>query len=703
MQGDKFKYYCKNKAGLYYYIDNLDSVQLSVTKRELPEAPDKWKEIAASLINKVKYKSNHVNISTPFEFVGLNKKILDYIAIYEGQQGYLYFEIEKQVPDNFSYAPLFSGKLDFKTYSYGEFGSTCTINDNDFLEILSSKEDVVLDIPLTPANSVDILMDGINLHYPTEYLVGNGDNPLFGTHTVELIQVANENQYASETERIKFELPANPNLGLTNQYFYSAGVNATVNIKFDFTVRVYWGSVIQPIPPAISLNYLIWKRLTNGTMISVINIYSQSSIINVFGVNSKVHHVQGDVNINVLAGERLYFWGFGNGANGANDFMGFEYFGTTMEFRLDTIQRSPATIHKAIRPHVLWGEIVNRVTNGEYTGVSPFLQQSTNILIPGTSLRKDAVVSVQTTVKEFLQYCYVNEFAVIKDIGTNTATIDNFKDTYLNQMSVNLGRVRDFTWDFSKQHTISSVKVGYNNIDFGVDGQINGKSCVHQTSWFTTGILNEKAEYDIVSPYIASPYAHELLRVKFGLKGTTDNKGDNKLYVVDSLFDVGNSRYYPNRPVYATLTGIIDPQYIYNLRITPKELVLKHIQIISSGVFNQSSNAALDILKFESTDKNGLLVKSLDNINFVRENSNESLALLTQPIYLPIVFKFITDYDTEIFTYLQGIRKYQYISFEWSDHTYHGFVIDILSNPDNNEEKTWKLLATVSSNLVNLL
>jgi hypothetical protein len=195
----------------------------------------------------------------------------------------------------------------------------------------------------------------------------------------------------------------------------------------------------------------------------------------------------------------------------------------------------------------------------------------------------------------------------------------------------------------------------------------------------------------------------ELLRVKFGDKRTTDNKGDNKVHGVDCLFDVGNNRYYPNRPAYATLTGIIDPLYIYNLRYTPKELVLKHARIISSGVFNQSANPNLDIFKFESGDKNVLLSKSLDNINFVTENANESLSLIGQPLYLPIIFNLVTDYGDEIFTFLQGLRKYQYISFEWSGNMFNGYVIDVLSNPDNKEEKTWRLLATASTNLINLL
>jgi hypothetical protein len=478
MQGKKFKYYLKNKAGLYYYIDNINSVQLTPVKIELQNSPEKWQDIACSLIHKEKYKSNHASISTPFAFNLSSKKILDWVAIYEGQQGYLEIVIEQQVPDNFSYAFLYSGKLDFKTYSYGEHESVCTINQNDLLEILSAKEDVVLEFPLTPSNSVDVLMDGINLHYKTDYLVSDGDNPLFGSHIVELIDVSNENQYAVGTKRTKFNLPTIPNLGNTGQHFYAAGINGNVNIAFDFTARIYWGNVGISIPPAISINYLIWKRQTDGNFVFVTSLYSQSGITNVFGVNSKVHTIQGNVNINVVAGELLYFWFLPNGMNGAFDFCGVDYSGTTMEFRLDTVQRSPQTIHKGMRPHILWQEIVTKATNNEYSGVSPFLQQSSIILIPGTSLRKDNVITLQTTIKDFLQYCYVNELAVITNTTNNTGTIDNFLTTFQNQASMSLGLVRDMEWKFSPRHTISSVKVGYNNIDFGVDGQINGKSCV---------------------------------------------------------------------------------------------------------------------------------------------------------------------------------------------------------------------------------
>ncbi len=781
MTGNKFKYYIQNSQNYYYYIDNLNTVQLNIVPVELVHTPKGWQELMCGLIHNEKRKGNFTKITTPLNFVLDGKKILDYIAIFEGVNATAIFKIEIQDPNDFTYTTFFDGTIDFQQYSYGEHYSTANIKENTLLDIIEAKESVVYEIPLTSNNSIDILMDGINLVYKTLYLVDEGYSTINyynrGSHIVAMVDIDNENPYFKDTSRVTFT-GNNTNVPPTNQPFYQTPINGVLNISFNFSATVKWDLPGIGVPPACSISWVIMILKANGT-IQTQSIYNKTGSNNVFGTGIKKHTIQGSLTLNLSARDNVYHYFFFG--NGQPEGCVTTYEGTTMEFIIKAKQSSPATYHKAILPHILWNELLQKATYNKYTGVSSYLQSRTQILIPGSSLRKDEKISVQTTIADFLKYCYVNHLGVITDVGNNQGEINFIGDTFLNTQSVSLGLVASLSTEFSKQHLIGTIKVGYENIDLGVDGQINGKDEYNQTSHFTTAQDKLKADYDIVSPYIASMYAQELLRVKFGERKTTDNKGDNKLHIVDTINSpqtiplyTGNYQvnsaiaiilpisiipsagstivitgsnvgtytvlnavnapsfggviiqfttplsgsanppynsvisytttiYSPFRPAYVSITGLLDPAYAYNTEITPKHILMLHAPIIAGGVYNVSASPTMDIIKFQSGDKNVELSTSLDGITFVIEKANLLLSQSQQPFYLPFYISFETDYQTNIYTYLQGVRRYEQISFEWNENIYNGFVIDIESNPDGNKKQKWKLLCTAATNIQNLL
>lgn len=792
MQGDKFLFYIRNREGYYYFVDELNTVQLSIptVPRPLQHANKGWMEMVAAIIRNEKYRGNFKKITTPLQFVLDGKKILDNIAAYEGSQAYANFVIEQRVPDDFSYTLFFDGTIDFyDSYRFGEVYSTANIREQTLLDVLDAKENVVLEIPLTADNSVDIQIDGVNLHYKTLYTVtdGFGDTAQYytGRHVVELVAASNENPNARETKRTKFPVgTVPPLLRNTGQPFYKAPVNGTLKIDYNYSAFVKWLNTGVVPGPASNFTYVIRNLHADNTDTAYI-IYTANGQTNVFGVSylsGKMHTVQGQINIPVIPGDEVYFYCAVNNMNLDGQACLVTYQDSPAEFILDTFQREPATLHKGIRPYKLFQELITKISDGRFGGVSPFLfNDNRKILIPGSALRKDDIISVKTTIAKFLKYCYVNHLAVITDAMGNNAEMKAVWETYLDSECMDLSEVNEFEWAYSKQHMIGSIKVGYENIDIGVDDQVNGKDEFNQTNYFTTGFDNIKEVYDIVSPYIASMYAIELLRINFANRKTTDNKNDNEVFIIDSeqgtdvkyytgAFDLiatntirlpgnrpalpngssfvisgatsGNGTYtvvntsylvvgytsitvaetvssvsgltgvlsyydanvyHPYRPAYASVTGILDPATAYNIEISPKHLFLLHASIICSGVYNANSNNALGVIKFRSGDKNVLLSVSMDNIAFITENADEEIYKLPQPFYLPIEYSFVTDYRPDLFVYMAGINKYRHIGFWYKGNKLNGYVIDISSNPDNNEKQRWKLLSTVSTDLLNII
>lgn len=789
MQGPRYKLYIRNSQGYWLYRDETGSIQFSSEKRAIVNAPDGWMQMIASVIRNKTYRACFRKVATPLKFTGDGKDIIDHIAVYEGVNAFVELIIEVQKPENFDYELFFNGTMDFKSgYSYGEDYSTINIKEIRLIDILEAKKDVVYSIPLTTDNSGLIQMDGLDLLYKTEYIISDG----FGTssswntgrHIVELIAASNENPYANETTRTKWS-GFNVDLPATKAPFYRSQVKGRIKITYNLRINIVWidsGSVPGP-GSDYRLRIIVGKA--NGTFVGPFanDIYRVSGQDNVFGVSylsGKWHDVNGIFYLDVEPGDTVYFAAFPTGMAADAEPCRTTYATSPAEFTVESTQRAPATLHRFIKPWQLWQELIYKATDGKYSGVSPFLFNNMNqLLLPGSSLRMDNEVVLQTTIADFLKYCWVNLRAVIKDVSGNNAYIDDYAQTFKQTIAESVGLIKDFEWEFDEDALVSSIVVGYENIDFGVDGQINGKDEFNQKNYFTTAQESIDATYEIVSPYIASMYAQELMRVNFGNRKTTDNKGDNKVYIVDAVqgaevqyhsgtiqfiapnnirlegvknfingirveirgagsfngfYDVTNTSYLevgytrltvsqsvfnvvtagqiiyqdanvwkPYRPDYVSITGVLSPSTCYNTRLSPKNLLLLHAPVISAGVYNINASDALDVIKFQSGDKNTKLSVSYDGITFITENADERFSSLAQPFTMPIVFKFKTDYSKDLFSRLVGDRLYEQISFITNGIELLGYIEEIHTNADNREPQSWQLKSIVSTNLTNLL
>ena len=545
MQGPLYKIYFRNSQGYYLFQDELGTIQFSADKRAIVNAPDGWMQMVASIIRNKTYKGCFRKVATPLKFVGDGKAIIDYIAVYEGVNAFVELIIEVQTPENFGYELFFHGTMDFEEgYQYGIDFSTINIREVLMLDLIEAKKDVVYSIPLTDENSGWIQMDGLNLLYKTLYIVsdsfGTTSNWNTGRHIVELIEASNENPYARPTVRTKYDNHPADLFG-TGQPFYTSQVKATIKITYNFKIRATWLNSGTIPGPGSLLRFRITTRKPDGTYISnldndIFTVSGQDNVFSVSYLSGKDHEISGVYYATVNAGESLYLSCLTQNMALNGEACQVSYYPQPAEISVESVQRAPATLHRFIRPWKVWQELMYKASDGKYSGTSPFLFNDMHqVLLPGTSLRKDPNPVLQTKISDFLKYVWVNKRGVIKDVSGNNALIAEYSETYKPGEFENMGEVSDFRWEFDKDALVSSIVVGYENIDFGVDGQINGRDEFNQKNYFTTGQETIDATYEIVSPYIASMYAQELMRVNFGKRQTTDNKGDNKVYLVDAI------------------------------------------------------------------------------------------------------------------------------------------------------------------------
>jgi hypothetical protein len=415
MQGEKFKFFIKNKDGFYYKYDFVsETVQTTNIKTALQFAPKAWQDMEAAIIRNEKYKGNFAKVSTPLQFVKDGRKIVNHCFLNFGTNSQTYFIIEKQDPNDFSYNTFFSGTLDFETFIREEIYTICNIKEMQLLAMIDANEDVVYEFELTDDNSVWVEMDGINLVYKTGFIIEDGTSPQFGSHTLKLTTVYNENPYTNSTDRVKWTLPIDPNLKNTNQFCYTAGANSVIEINYNFGFTASWlgGGAGVAIPSECGINILYRILKTDGTFYAVTaanQLYFVSGPSNCFGTGTKSHTVTGSKTISLNNGEKLIVHLFAvNMDSGGTDFCSINYSGVLQEFSLQSKLRQPTTIHRGIFPYRLWYMLMYKLSNGQYIGKSLFLEEAagvarSQILIPGSSLRKDAKVTIKRISKILLR------------------------------------------------------------------------------------------------------------------------------------------------------------------------------------------------------------------------------------------------------------------------------------------------------------
>jgi hypothetical protein len=531
-----FKYYILNNIGEYYSVDRFNTITTVVAPVPLTDTPKGWESILCGIEKSDKYKGTFSKISTPLNFVGDGKLIIDYILLNEGPGGYAKLKIETKDKAGLGYVTLFDGKIDLQQPNVLESATTANIRENNLTDILEAKDDVVYEIILDGSNSVDVQLDGVTIIYNTEFLVTGeayNDNAV-----VALNEISSENSNTVSTSMVNYgAFPAS--VPATNEPFYFANESASLVFNYDFQCSGNWNLAGTPPPPnpASAFSFSILIEYAAGGFLDTV-IYSVSGAGPVYAT----HNITGTNTLAVSPGDRVYLC---CNLFPTNDrlFIVVNYDPTmNSEFSVKSGLRKNPTLHKGILTDILWNELIKKASVNEYTGISYILNNSDHVLLPGSALRNETVVSIKTSIKKFLQYCYVNHLAVLNDDSGNVANIGSYLECFDNSNELtNLGTVSGLQLNVDNSVQYTSIKVGYENIDIGIN-IANGKDEFNQTNYFTTGIVGGKNEYDITSPYIASMYAIELMRTKFSNKKTTDYNKDNEVYILKA--QLGINQYY---------------------------------------------------------------------------------------------------------------------------------------------------------------
>jgi len=244
----------------------------------------------------------------------------------------------------------------------------------------------------------------------------------------------------------------------------------------------------------------------------------------------------------------------------------------------------------------------------------------------------------------------------------------------------------------------TSLRIG---LKYDESNKLNGRNEYNTTQTYRQPVVVDKSsEIDLSSPFQASMYTIEDIRLNLYYQGTTDSSTDNSVFVVS----ITNDRIVPSNPVSAfkvfypednggTVEGVYFPETAYNVDLAPGLCRERLKPYLTSLIFPISSP-----ITFQTAERNDQMRSRFSALEpFVNERAD----LLPDPanmLFMSIVAEFECIKEVNVRQIIQN-NPYGYIEFTYFGATFKGFMQEVTVQPLKRANYTWKLLLTPDNDL----
>lgn len=591
-------------------------------------------------------------------------------------------------------------EFDLTTYSHEGAAVKCTALEDSLAKWLKANEGTNIEFPDTDPNAVYVKLDGIKLHEKANYidtpgvifspvtLGGGADRGL--TTTIFLnkegdsVGISFESQFQSAYPSFGDTI-AQTNCVVHN--FYTAPIVATITGRSEFIGTSQNG-----------LWQLRRRFLLTSSTIPTQDVYAyHTSGVIAVGVTDGIDYT---INITIPPGERLYtqslFFGGVSGNPGVE-------FTDNSKFKIEFKSRYEPTYIKAFRPQYLFDKFIDFVTEGNYTAEqSAFLEANKNIVFTcGNFIRQLANSVLKWNFSDYFQFwdCFssvgLSEIDGKVDIAEKQNLIDTTEITTLQNVS-------EISVSILTDSLFNVLKIGYPPIKNDV-GVLNGNEEFNTGYEFSVGMVKHPGEMDKVSRIEASGYSIERLRIATVNKETTDNKSDNNIYplaisgtLVPASGDIP-AHYELDRSLNASATGLLEPETVFNIPLSPKLNFKRNGPWIHSHFYKTDTRT----FNYQTVDKNNKLEFTHPTFGAIIEKAAENIGTLGDQFFVPIVFNITVPPPADLLSLLDAnpLRIYQ---FELLGEMYKGILLEITTGMANNKAQQWELLALPDNNFLKL-
>jgi hypothetical protein len=445
--------------------------------------------------------------------------------------------------------------------------------------------------------------------------------------------------------------------------------------------------------PAYGLRF---RFLTSTQTISNQNAY-QIYQVNGLALN-QVYVAPFDISVTLQPGERLYREGIFFGGVGSEAAVTFA---DDSSLGVSFITRRPTTYIRAWRGEALFQQLIDRVTEKNFAGEAGGYLNTNRALhfTCGNAIRGFADAALKISFSDFFQFwdCFdaigITQIGQFVRMGRKAALIDT-------GATIQLQNVGDIVMRMERRFSFNELEVGYPEIKNDV-GALNGNEEFNCKFVFSTGATKAPAKLDRISKVKTSSYEIEKIRTTTQDKDTTDSKYDNDVYAlylnpvpVTRVIDGQSVEVYTlDRSINAGATGLIEPETIFNLQLSPKRSLLR------MGDYLRSCGYLADgkVLRFISADKNSKLVAG-----GVVERADILIGDLSPAFFTPVVIEVTGPAPYTLLELLDG-NPLRVVEFDFQGTTIRGVIEEVSSNPEDGKPQTFQLLVLPGTDLTKFI
>lgn len=712
MQGKDYIFCIQDEDNKFWRVNSDGSVGISTQPYFLDFAPSGWDEIAIQNIVNVTYWALDRTVTVPLSYLKDGAKILKHIFYNYGcdsRKTYLVIanqnlRYEPNVTYGYWYKQIFRAEVDFSTLTDTGVRFNVSLLEDGIAKYLRANEKTMEEIPFT--DFVWVKMDGINLLNVVDNLVSNGIgtdlNFEFQNHVVDLQITKEDAPYVGGKKAVKRAVRNFANNAVAaGDWFLKATTSGVIEINYDFEVKLEF--VGGNPNPAAMYRLFVGKRETSNGFDAGFDIMT----IGTTGGNSRFNvteRLTGTLNIPVEPGNELYLYSLCTVVGATGDAQ-LKVVYTAMDnsfFNYKYKYRHPTTYIKALRPGVLFGELTNRVTEGDFQkGNGAYLDAAKKDIVftGGNAIRglNDAVL--KTSFYDFFKFWNSYDDVGLKVTGNNL-DIDR-KVNLVQGSSVSLGSPANgsFKVNVFKEFLYNVLDIGYPEVKNDV-GVLNGSQEFNSKFQFSIGATISPAVLEKISPIKAACYEVEQIRVMTFQKDTTDYKSDNDVFAlhIGSELQPGNGEDIPDhylldRTLNATATGLLEPEMVFNLELSPKRNLLRNGEFLRSCMYKCDGKT----LEFKYADKNSEVVAG-----GLQEKANVLLGNLDNIYFHPVAFEAEFDAPDNLNELLDS-NPIMVFDFVLNGQTFKGITFKSSIAPSKRNTQTFQFLSHPDNDLTKLI
>jgi len=372
----------------------------------------------------------------------------------------------------------------------------------------------------------------------------------------------------------------------------------------------------------------------------------------------------------------------------------WDYNYSTIEFSAETVIE--ASEAKAVMVHEAFNQVVDAIADSDGNFESDFYGRtdsdkltydsdgcgSTIAVTNGLNIRQFENKPILCSFKDLFNAmdCQHNIGMGVVDGKIRVEPLDYWFDS--STKIITLANVQSFTAKNDSSKYINKIDIGYNRWESEFKGGLDDVNSKHE---YSTLVKSTKGIYSKLCKYLASTYTIELTRRKSKNRTTEDWRYDNDNFLIACVRDA----YGILRPEVFNDSFTLGTNYAalasaYNVRLTPKRMLLHHLNVITAGL--QIINGFISFVKGEGNtifscakndvgcaeDYNGAAIAENGGINW-----NDANAANISPIYLTDTYSFEYPLTFDEFKTIKN-NPYGYVEFyKDSDDVKEGYIMEM--------------------------